>query len=715
MAHNPKYRIEFTDVYDKAIKVDISQEDWAGAVTSLTPTSNPLTIEWNSERANIFNPVRGAIANLNVYSSTDNQFAEFFNAYETEYKMEVYIDTDLFWTGWVMVGEHQELMQGAPYVANFKAYDLGYLQDRPFDIDISANDSIIDVLNNILDETGFDLSIKERVNIFDDSMTSGAAANSPLNQTEVKQLLFRDDDWTSISCYDALALELLTLNSFLMQENGYWNICRVIDMSDSHFYRVFNTSGAVTSSGTEDTEVALTSINQMNRSGIYMSCPTWKEVNITQDFGKRNLIDNGKVGSILPDTASFWDTISGVDVLDYISQIYFSGDELGWFPALRILNSNAANSRYRLKRTYEVKAGQRINFKYSVAWSGAYSATVLQMDIRIVGVSTKFMNLSTGAWQAGVATITSSNGHLNVDDIISDAIIEDGTLDITIYEAVWVAPGTSAAYTHYVNLELYHYNYDIATTEDFSEEIEANNLVVPDEIVLQRGDTNGTDVYDMFPGFYKILATGAATDSWQSIYGSVPAPIVENCRDNYKAQYIDTAKRIQGTLRHELDYLDTINDGGKIFLASSITRDFANSELYGEWIEIKSLWDENMVDDFTNGFEAVAVYDSFSESANEVSIEKTQTDTPAAATIEDLSVKGGVRYKITANVVDNGTSDLPHIIFPGSTKDDLVLGDNEWYIIAAGTTTVDGEILSPNAADTCDLTITITGQEIIGG
>ena len=293
MAYGVKYRVEFVDFYSRAIKVDISQEDWAGAITSITPAYPCLSIEWPADRANIFDPVRGAMATLNVYASSVNQFSEFFDAYETEYKMEIYISAALYWTGFVMVGEHQEAFNSAPYVVSLRAYDLGYLQQLTYDRNLEDDDRIIDVIIECLSHTNYGIDIKERVNIYEDSINS-TQSDSMLNQINLHQPAYFDDDWVGDTYYDVLAKLLTTFNAFIMQENGLWNICRVEDMVGAHNYRVMDiTTGGVNSSGSEDNTKTLASYNIINNSGIMMAASSWKNLMFFQDYGVKNLVHNG--------------------------------------------------------------------------------------------------------------------------------------------------------------------------------------------------------------------------------------------------------------------------------------------------------------------------------------------------------------------------------------------------------------------------------------
>ncbi len=724
MAYSVKFRSEFVDFYSRAVKVDISQEDWSGAVTTITPSYPSLSIEWPSKRGDIFDPVRGAMAKFNVYASTNSQFDEFFDAYETEYKMEIYISSALYWTGWIMVGDHQEAFNSAPYIVSFRAYDLGYLQDIEYDDALEDDDSIIDVIQECLSKTGFSFDLKERVNIYEDSINS-TQSDSMLNQINVHQAGFFDADWVGLSCYDILSRELMPFNAFIMQENGVWNVCRVGDMIASHNYRVFNTSGAVTSSGAEDTTKTLTDYSIIDNSGILLAADSWKNLNLYQDYGIKNLVNNGRFDKDIS-ISDFW-TESGTGGTTQIEPLTFNtkfldGELTG--NNFLLMGSTTGTVGMTHDLTYAVESANtvRLKVRYRLGFyqlGGSVSTLKAQFFVtNTVGVTSHLLQ-TDGSWVNATTDtndIPITNRGIIEGEIVSEEFDGTGTLSFAIRDVAGVT-GASIYFTYWDYFEVTAIVGASSTIrEDYSEVIDVNNLTDPSEVVIYHGDSEYTATgRDVLLGSYATTG-GSTTDAWRSAYGSAEDKVVQICANNYKAQYTTTARRLQATIKGQINYLDVFENGGKSYIPSSLTYNIDDSEWQGERIEHKQLWEE-VPATFANGVGAANLYDSFSTSTNFFDPEKTQTATVAQSTIT-VTTEVGQRYKLNINIADLalvGTSDIPEFTFCGVTKSDFVLGDNEWEFVALSTQGSSDVFVESAVADTCDLSIHIFIYEIIGG
>ena len=63
MAWVTKYRTEFTDILSKDWKVDIEEDAWGGAITTMQATGDPLRIEFLATSDDFFDgPIKGSIA-----------------------------------------------------------------------------------------------------------------------------------------------------------------------------------------------------------------------------------------------------------------------------------------------------------------------------------------------------------------------------------------------------------------------------------------------------------------------------------------------------------------------------------------------------------------------------------------------------------------------------------------------------------------------------
>jgi hypothetical protein len=721
MAYGAKYRIEFKDFYDNDIKVDLLKDGYSGSVTSVTPTDDPLKIEWRGERSDLFKPVRGGLATLNVYAQTTDQFSEFFNATEKQFKMEVYVSASLYWTGYVMVGEHQQALLPTPYPVSFKAYDLGYLQDIEYDGSSGTPIKIIEVINACLSETGFGLNVKERVNIYEDSMLS-ASDDSPLEQAYVYPQSHLDDDHVGLSCYEVLERELLPLNAILMQESGVWNICRVPDMARSHYYRVFNSSSTNIDDGTEDTTTALSGVNIMELSGILMAAPSWKNLNFFQDHGSKNLIYNGNFD--IPFTyTDFW-TKTGAGLVEQVFELpsMYGGFEALDGGLLKVTHSGSPASTYvTYDTTFDVDASDNLCLyvTYNAMTTYGSGTGTPQLNFSIInddGAGTFNYLQADGSWDSTALTyIDVTDGQYASGEIISDVFTHDGTVTVRLYAPTGISSPTSFL-TYWKEFSVQAcYRGTVPDYNDLSESISTSNLEEPSDIEVAHGDSQyGESGVELMLGNYRV--SGNATSAWQSNAGSPEDEIQQLCADVYKAQHETTSKKIQGTVKGEIDYLDVLTDSDSVpFFPVSLTKHFAPSELQGEWIEIKTGWGDDITGTFINGYMASNQYDSFSTTSGEFDITKTTIGDNDLVTLSGTSVTAGTRYKICFTIIDNsGTSNLPQMAL-GGTSLTRALGYNEQEVIATTTQSVHNDFCSHSSGNLCDLTITdITIQEAYG-
>jgi len=719
MAYGAKYRCEFKDYYGVDVKVDILQEDYASTVTSLDPTDNPLVIEWKGDRTDIYKPIRGAVATFTCYAGSAQQFDDFFDAYEKEYKMEVYYNSSLYWTGWVMVGEHVEEIAYPPYMVTFNAYDLGTLKNVYYDQSLEDNDTMLDVIQHCLAQTGFSFALKERVNVYDDSM-SAVTGTSPFSQTLIKQTSFFDDDWAPVTYYEALRRILLSFNAMLFQENGVWNIIRIPEMRATHYYRNINTSGSVTSSGTEFPIEG--DFDFIAGTPVMMGFPSWKNVNIYFDHQQKNLINNGHftyddAGAV----ADFWTVTSGT-----ASIISTAGRSAGSHSGTLYLTGSTLDIKHT--KEYSVYTGDNVvlNVKMRLKadfTGGATDEATPYIIIRIDGSSYYWLDWDSGDWSAtsGVSQVSLTRDTWEEFEIRSLDIPLDGDLELIIFFTTAADfPASSSNQRLYIDyIEIIPENGGRAS-QDLTEEINADNILDPEDITIYYGDSNNDETgASVFKGTLQENVSPGYTDAWQSRLGSAPKTLQELCVDCYKAQHATNTRRLQGVLLEGgMDYEDAVYYDSRYFVASNVRKNFAACTLDGEWIEIKQGWGDSITGTFVNGAYASNLYDTFSTSSNEFTIEKTTSGDTDYTTLNSTSVTAGTLYKVTANITDNTpmqTSDLPDVMeFAGEGLSPVAWGENVWYIVADSTTSTHYQFTEHGSGTLCEITMAVTIQEAYG-
>jgi hypothetical protein len=722
MAYGVKYTATFKDYYNNTILVDILKDGYSSGSTTMTLTGDPLSLEWASERDNIFNPVRGALARLSIIATTANQYSEFFDASTFDYKMRIKVSGNAYWTGYIMLNDYQESLGAAPYVITLYANDLGFLKYYKWDVTDVGTATISSVLYTILDTIDLTSLIKERINIFEDSISSGSS-DSVLNQIKINKANFINDQWVPDDLYTVLTKIITIFGAFIYQENGDWNICRIPDMLRSHRYRVFTNATTISSSSSEDLRSALSNYDQMNEASVMMASVVYRKLNIFRYTGYANMINYGTLPDIsnpLPFEASDYWTASGSMTFYYYDSIDYGQTYL---KVIKMDADTGSSTRYTIShdRQYDIKAGTEFVVKYQGYYIGS-SGTRLRIEIKIVasGPTVYYLKLSDGTWSTSITNsdiIVAEGIHVN-GDFLTDGTPADGTLIITLFECDESFPISSTTTLYYLSIDPYvinsENNYQLV---DMSETINTGALEESDDIEFYIGDPIVDESQDILTSGMIVSSSGAATDAWVPNLGGESKALLEHTRDTYKAQFISPARRIQATLKKDgIKYEEILTLNDKEYLPTSIVKRFRSSELIGEWIEIQLGLEANQVDDFTNGGVGGATpYDTFSESSNTVTLVKTQVITVAYVTVEDINVTDGVRYYFIANItVNSGT--VPDFAFRagGETKTDLVAGENKWEMISDVTSATNDMYFYNQAAETFNGEIEFTVQEMYG-
>lgn len=101
MAYTLKYRIEFKNADDEMIAIHIMQDGYGGAVTDLTGSGSPLTVEYQAEKADhLYNPIRFAGATIGIVGF--NTLSDLYSNNYQQYKVNIYRNTsELVYTGFI--------------------------------------------------------------------------------------------------------------------------------------------------------------------------------------------------------------------------------------------------------------------------------------------------------------------------------------------------------------------------------------------------------------------------------------------------------------------------------------------------------------------------------------------------------------------------------------------------------------------------------------
>ena len=249
MAFATKYTVTFKDVEDLTWVVSFQEDDWGGAVTTLTPGASPLIMTWHQTEK--YQPIVGSSADIQmVYESAiDSLYTE------SPQTIKVIIERNSIdiWQGFVSPGQYFRNFNKPVHYVTITANDgLGDLKNIKFEDDsgdpffFQEEEAV--VIANCLLKTGLSFNIAESINIFEDNHDTGVD-KSPLNQTYIYPEMYWDEETDERgNCYDVLVDILTKYGATLRQRDEQWRIYRPNSYSlDTIYYRTFDSAGAYAS------------------------------------------------------------------------------------------------------------------------------------------------------------------------------------------------------------------------------------------------------------------------------------------------------------------------------------------------------------------------------------------------------------------------------------------------------------------------------------
>ena len=187
MAYVEKYYFSFYADRDTRIVngnadeyyVSILQLDYEGSAIEIQAQQNPVQIDYQNTNNNKLEPIIGSECTLNLIATEDFQLEDLYTENEREFLVEVYRNSGLIWTGFIIPDGCQEAFTFAPYPISVNAVDgLGLLKNLSY-VQNDGNfylgkQSFIEVIQACLVRLEApSLTLNTCVNIYDVTMTQG--------------------------------------------------------------------------------------------------------------------------------------------------------------------------------------------------------------------------------------------------------------------------------------------------------------------------------------------------------------------------------------------------------------------------------------------------------------------------------------------------------------------------------------------------------------
>ena len=265
-----KWTLEIWRSYDDADPTP----PWVGTETKLVGTGNPIEIEWEKDY-NIYKPIIGSKANINLLVQNAGQYADFNDAGPFEYQVRLkYTDAgDVvqdYWTGYMTPLDGTESVSTFPFGVSYTATDgLGLLEQATAAPQVSLDPvKPFDAITGALIQTGLDFPIylDTGIEVGDDS-TPQVFTEALDTVTVSPEWIYDDRGRTRASTYkDQLEGVLSSFNATIKQSNGKWYITNASTYggtgdNESNTFAVYNVVTNVYVKGSDVTEDLRYNIN----------------------------------------------------------------------------------------------------------------------------------------------------------------------------------------------------------------------------------------------------------------------------------------------------------------------------------------------------------------------------------------------------------------------------------------------------------------------
>ena len=232
-----RLRVKFTDPEGVFYEIKISDPNYTS--TFVREVQGTAVLDY--PKVDTMGILRGSVLKMQLEASVDIQYYSFlYNTVgDAQLGVELFRDNEIFWRGFIKPNGIVESFVNDYWIINVQAIDgLGYLENTQFlDPDgfiYSGPVSEIDLLTRCLQLTGQTMNF--RLYDFNIYFTTNdkvfpSIANTPITDTYVNTDRYKqtDQEKSAFTAKEVLESILKKYGAYVVQENGYWNVIRLID------------------------------------------------------------------------------------------------------------------------------------------------------------------------------------------------------------------------------------------------------------------------------------------------------------------------------------------------------------------------------------------------------------------------------------------------------------------------------------------------------
>lgn len=285
MSYNTKYILSYCNRLGKSLRVEIQLWDYVGEtfilvnqtdylqdqegayVTSnidgeydperdknlIEGGSNPFTLNYQNDTSEKGGAIRATFADMEFFEDMLFNIDDLATSDETEIRAVFYYDNKLEWIGFVTPDFFNVEITENPLIRLTASDRVGVLKDVDYPILSEMTDKvrILDIITNILKETGLVLNINVVCGLYSDQFEpkTGDAEfeawekNNPLYDTWVNEYRLATDLETleTTNCYEVLQRVMNQFNCLITQYKGEWWIVNKFDLDNGKGVRFIYT------------------------------------------------------------------------------------------------------------------------------------------------------------------------------------------------------------------------------------------------------------------------------------------------------------------------------------------------------------------------------------------------------------------------------------------------------------------------------------------
>lgn len=314
MSYNLRYYFTFYSDRDKRVPFSVDEYeckiyelDGTEPAEEIEAQESPVIIDYNNSSDDKMQPMRGSECTLNLIATENFQLQDLYTENEQKWLVEIYRNSSLIWSGFIIPDGCQESFAFTPYTIQVNAVDgLGLIKNLSY-VQNDGNfwlgkQSFLEVIYNCLNRLAYpQIVINTCVNIYPESYTPSDSLD-PLAETFVDaQRFLKDDEINPMNCQEVMDSILKQWTACIIQSDGEWFIYRPNEaaLSDTLVFRSY-TDNVYTGTLSKNIKKLLGGYSQGNIIAPYFHVNTdqlstieraYKNVSISYKYGVKQSAD----------------------------------------------------------------------------------------------------------------------------------------------------------------------------------------------------------------------------------------------------------------------------------------------------------------------------------------------------------------------------------------------------------------------------------------